>query len=158
VGRLAQELPPGDERLQENIAHLGALIQDASYGSARNLIDLTASPSDCADDRRHAGQVRDISRKLPLAMDGDPLRLVAREIDDLDFTRLDDEKLEVTVADGKERLPVLIESGHSSRAGAQSSDLGVVERRERDGLEVVACGHRLMLRNPSNRQLADTIG
>src|SRR5207237_3964629 len=23
---------------------------------------------------------------------------------------------------------------------------------------VVACGHRLMLRNPSNRQLADTIG
>src|SRR5262249_828937 len=57
--------------------------------------------------------------------------------------RLHDEELEVAVADGEKRLPVLIRPGHGGRATAQPGDLGLVERREGDGLEVVL-GHALV--------------
>src|SRR5262245_12845355 len=70
-------------------------------------------------------------------MDDDPLRFVARIIDDLDLTRLHDEELEVAVADGEKLLPVLERPRDGSRATAQSSDLGLVEGREGDGLEIV---------------------
>src|SRR5262249_3282751 len=67
----------------------------------------------------------------------------ARMIDDLDLARLDDEELEVAVADGEQRLPVRVRPGHGGRAAAQPGDLGLVEGREGDGLEVVF-GHALV--------------
>ena len=140
VGRLAQELPAGDERLKDDVAQVRAQVQHAPQRLARNLNHLAAAAGDGADDRRGAGQVGNVAGELALAMDGDPLRLVARIIDDLDLARLHDEELHVAVADGEKRLPVLKRSGHAGRAIAQASDLGLVERRESDGLEVVL-GH-----------------
>ena len=72
VGRLAQELPPGDERLKNDVAQVRALVQDAPQRLARNLNHLAVAPGDGADDRRGAGQVGDVAGELALAMDGDP--------------------------------------------------------------------------------------
>ena len=79
----------------------------------------------------------DFSGELALAMDRDRLRLVARVIDDLDLTRLDDEEFEVTVADRKERLPVPVHLGRGGGALGELANLGFVKRRKRDGLKVV---------------------
>src|SRR5262249_9704861 len=97
---------------------------------------LAGAPGDRADNSRGTGQVGDFAGELALAVDGDSPRFVARKIDDLNLTRRHDEELRVAVADGEQRLPVPVRPGHGGRTTAQSSDLGVVERREGDGQEV----------------------
>lgn len=70
-------------------------------------------------------------------MDRKCLRFVAGVIDDLDLARLDDEKVEVAVADRKECLPVPIKLWCGGGAIGQSSDLGLIKRRNGDRLKVV---------------------
>ena len=79
IARLTQELPPGDERLKDDVAQVRALVQDAPQRLGRNLKDLAVAPGDGADDRRGAGQLGDVAGELALVVDGDALRLVARE-------------------------------------------------------------------------------
>src|SRR5712692_8446042 len=68
-------------------------------------------------------------------MDHDRLRLVAGVIDDLDLTRLDDVELEVAIAHRDECLPVPIQLLGGVGATLELADLGVVERRESNGLK-----------------------
>ena len=52
-------------------------------------------------------------------------------------------------------LPKLFES---QEICGQVSEVGAVATGLRAGTPVVACAHRVLLRNPSNRELAETIG
>ena len=137
VGRLMQKLPPGDERLENDVADVRALVQDLSQSLPRNLVHLAIATGDGANHPRIAGQVRDVAGELALPMDRDCLRFVAGVIDDLDLARLDDEEVEVAVADRKERLPVPIQLKRGAGATGQFGDLGLVERRKGDRLKVV---------------------
>ena len=67
-----------------------------------------------------------------LAVDRDRLRLVAGVVDDLDLAGLDDEELEVAVADREQRLPVPVQPGRGIGATSQLLDLGLIEGRECD--------------------------
>ena len=95
VGRLAQQLPPRDERLQDDIAGRRALVQDAPQRIPGNLVYLGIAPGNCVDDGRQARHVRDIARELARVMDHDRLWLVARVIDNLHLPRFHDEEAEV---------------------------------------------------------------
>src|SRR5206468_1926441 len=98
VRRLAEELPAGDECLKNNVAQVRALVEHAPQRLARDLEHLAAAPGNGADDGFSAGQVRDLAGELALAMDRDPLRLIAGIIDDFDLARLHDEELHVVLA------------------------------------------------------------
>ena len=77
---------------------VGHWFSDCRRRFARDLVHLAVAPGDGADDRRRAGQVRDVAGELARPMHGERLRLVAGEIDDLDLARLDDEKVRVAIA------------------------------------------------------------
>ena len=51
VWRLMQKLPPGDERLENDVAEGRALVQDLSQSLPRNLVHLAIAPGDGADHR-----------------------------------------------------------------------------------------------------------
>src|SRR5438034_1176674 len=91
-GRLVQELPAGDERLKDDFAQVRAQVQHAPQALAGNFDHLAVTPGDGADNSRSAGHVRDVASELAFAMDGEPLRLVPRIIDDLDLARLHNEE------------------------------------------------------------------
>ncbi len=141
IRRLAQKLPPGDERLEDNIAERGALVQRAPQGVPRDFVHFAIASSHGADDGRKAGEVRNVAGELAFAMNRDRLWLLARVVDDLDLAQLDDEEFEVAVADRKQRLPIPVHLGSGGRAMSQLGDLGLVKGREGDGLETMLdCG------------------
>ena len=59
---------------------------------------------DGADDSRAAGKLCRLAGELSGPVNRDGLRRVAGFVNDLDLTGLDDEKLEVSLADFEERL------------------------------------------------------
>ena len=65
VPRLAQELPAGDEGLQDDVAQLRVVVQDLPQGVGRHLVDFAIAPGDGADERRAAGQLRHLAGELP---------------------------------------------------------------------------------------------
>ncbi len=152
AGRLAQELAAGDERLEDDVAQVRALVQHAPQALAGDLDDLAPAPRDGADERRGARQVGDFAGKFARAVNGDPPRLVARRVDDLDLARLDDEEPRVAVADGEQRLPVVKRPADGRRTSGQPGDLRRVERREGDGTEVVFGHASASLRTATLRQ------
>ena len=106
--RLAQELPPGDERLQDDVAQVRMVVQELPQGVGRYLVDFAIAAGDGADDRRAAGQLRHVAGELAGPVDRDGLRLLAGFVHDLDLARLDDEELEVAVADLEELFPIRV--------------------------------------------------
>ena len=64
--------------------------------------------------------MRDVAGELPRAMNGDGLRLVAGEINDLDLTRFHNEEVQVPVTDRKQRLPVAVTFAAASVQPANS--------------------------------------
>ena len=136
-GRLLQKLPAGDERLKNDVAQIRALVQEAAQGVTRNFNHLTGASGDSADHSRGAGQVGDFAGELALAMDDELFWLVARQVENCDLTRLHDEELHVAVADSEQRLPILKRLGSGGSAAVQSRHLGLVKRREGNGLEAV---------------------
>ena len=52
VRRLAQQLPPGDERLQDDVAERRALVEDSAQVVGRDLVGLAIALGDGGDDRR----------------------------------------------------------------------------------------------------------
>ena len=79
----------------------------------------------------------DVAGELARAVDYELFWLVARTVDDFDFTRFDDEELHVAVADNEKRLPILKRLSYGGCAAAQSRHLGLVKRRKSNRLEVV---------------------
>ena len=59
--RLAQDLPPGNERLEEEVAQGRALVQDPLQGDRGELIYLCVTSGDGAVHRRGAHQERDFA-------------------------------------------------------------------------------------------------
>ena len=135
VSGLAQELAPGDERLQDDVAQHGALIERRPERVARDLRRLALAPGHGADDRGAPGEVGDVTGEFPLPVDRDRLRLLAGMIEDLDLPGLDDEELEVPVADRDEDLPVPKRPRHGARARLELPNLRVRQGGEGDGLE-----------------------
>ena len=99
--RLTQKLPASDERLEDDIAQAGALVERAPERGRGNLIDFAIAAGNSAHDGWEAREVRDIAGELPFAVNHDRLRRVTRVVDDLDLARLDDEELEIALADGE---------------------------------------------------------
>ena len=133
LARLAQELPAGDERLQDDVAQVRVVVQELPQGVGRHLVDFAIAPGDGADDRRAAGQLRHVAGELPGPVDRDGLRRLAGFVHDLDLARLDDEELEVAVADLEELFPVPVPLELRQGAAPQRGHLGLVELGEGDG-------------------------
>ena len=141
IRRLAQKLPAGDKRLKDDIAETRALIQHLPQGVSGDFVHLAVAARDRADDGRKASQMRDVAGKLAWTMDCERLRRVAGIVDDLDLARLDNEEFEVPLADRDERFPIPVPPGLDRGATGELRDLGLLENREGDGLEIVL-GHR----------------
>jgi hypothetical protein len=106
ASRFAQELPPGDERLQDDVAQVRALVQHLAQSVGGDLVDLAIASRNGADQRLLAGQVVHVAGELPLTVEGDPPRSVPRLVQDLDASGLHDEELEILVADLDQDVPV----------------------------------------------------
>src|SRR5207249_9457757 len=137
IRRRAQQLPPGDERLQDDVARGRALVQNLPQDIARHLVYFGVAAGDRADHRRIAGQMRHVAGELALAVDRDGLRVVAGIIDDFHLAGLDDEEFEVAVADREQRLPVAVRLRRDTAATAQIVDERLIEGREGDGMKIV---------------------
>src|SRR5882724_1643217 len=133
VSRLAQELPAGDEGLQDDVGQIRRLTEDLPQGRGRHLVDLAVAPGDGADHRRPAGQVRHVAGELPGSMDGDGFRRLARFVHDLDLAGADDEELEIAIAGLDEPMPILIAPERGAGAVPEGGDLRFAELGEGDG-------------------------
>ena len=58
VFRLAQHLPAGDERLEDDVAEFRVTVDQSRKTSGRQLVDFAIAPGDGADERGSAGQLR----------------------------------------------------------------------------------------------------
>ena len=65
--RLAQQLPAGDEGLQDDVAEIRALVEHLPSERAGDGVDLAVAGRTARDDRRGAGQVRDVAGELAAA-------------------------------------------------------------------------------------------
>src|SRR6476659_8619594 len=92
---------------------------------------------DGADDSRAAGKLRRLAGELSGPVNRDGFRRVAGFVNDLDLTGLDDEKLEVSLADLEERLSVRVLLQKRPCAAPQFFDLCLVERGERDSAQIM---------------------
>ena len=81
--------------------------------------------------------MRDIAGELPFPVDHDGLRLVARIIEDFNFTRFHDEELHGAVANRDENftIPEVLRSNRG--AIRQLGNLFLIEDRKSDGMESV---------------------
>ena len=102
--RLADELPSGDERLQDDVAQLRADVQQIPHRIVRDGINCSGGPRDAGDDRRPAGQVRHVPGEFASLVQPHQARRVAGQVQDLDRARLDDEHGKIALADAEERL------------------------------------------------------
>jgi hypothetical protein len=125
VPGLAQELAPGDERLEDDVAQRGALIERRPERVARDLRRLALAPGHGADDRGAPGEMRDVTGELALPVDRDRLRTFAGMLEDLNLPGLDDEELEVPVADRDEDLPIPKRPRNGSGPCLELADLRV---------------------------------
>jgi hypothetical protein len=89
---------------------------------------------------RAAGKLRHVPGELSGPVNRDGLRRVAGFVNDLDLPGLDDEKLEVSLADLEERLSVRVLLQKRPCAAPQLFDLRLVERGERDSAQIML-GH-----------------
>ena len=105
LARPGQELAPGDERLHDQVAQVGVVVEQLAQGVGRHLVGLAVGAGDGADDGRPAGHLRHVAGELAGAVDRDGLRLVAGFVHDLDLARLDDEEAGVAVAGREELFP-----------------------------------------------------
>ena len=101
-----------------------------------DLVDFAIVPGDGADDGRSTGQVRNVSGELSRPMHRDCFRRLPGFIEDLDLAGLDDEELEVAVADLEEFFAVPVALELRFRTARQGGDLVRVERRECDGVQI----------------------
>jgi hypothetical protein len=121
--------------LEDDIAQRGALIERHPQRVARDLRRLTLALGDGTDDRGAPGEMGDVTGELALPVDRDRLRAFAGMVEDLDRPGLDDEKLEVPIADRDENLPVRKRPRHGARARLELADLRVRQGGEGNGLE-----------------------
>src|SRR5207248_3493134 len=93
-----------DERLQNKIAQLRILIQYLPKFCLRHFINLTIGSRDRTHDLRTASQMANVAREISGALHPDRLRLIAGDIDNFKFTRLDDKEPGITITGAKQRL------------------------------------------------------
>ena len=135
--RLPQDLPPGDERLEDDVAQARMIIQEMSQSVRGYLVDYGIATSDGLDDRWAAGQLRHVACELTGPEDHDsPWRLTGF-VHDLDRARLDDEETEVPVADIEELFPIRVALERRQRASIQCGHLGQIEHGECETSQVV---------------------
>ena len=103
---------------------------------AGDLVDLAVAAGDGGDDRRRAGQVRDVAGELARAVDGDRLRLVAGLVEDLDLAGANDEEFEVAVADLDENVARGMLRDPGAGATAELGDLLVGQRWKGNFVEI----------------------
>ena len=132
---LAQELAAGDERLHDDVAQVGVVVDELAQGLGRHLVDFAIPPGDGIDDRRAARQLGHVAGELPGPLDRDGPRGLPGFVHDLDLARLDDEELEVPVTDLEELFPIpvlasFVKGQRSSAASWDSSSLGKATDRK----------------------------
>ena len=145
VRRRPQQLPPGDERLEDDVAERRALVDDPPQVVRGDLVGLAVAARHGADDRRRPGQVRDVPGEL--ARPG-PWTANVRGSSPLRSTisiraGLDDEELEVAVAGLNQFLPVLVPLRCGQGAAGQASHLLLVQPGKRARGQVVF-GHVIL--------------
>jgi hypothetical protein len=96
-------LPPRDERLQDHVAHVRALVQDLLQGNSRHHIHRAVRFRDGTDDGGAARQMRHVAGEFAAPVNRERARRIAGSIDDLHLAGLDYEKCEVGVPSVEER-------------------------------------------------------
>ena len=81
--------------------------------------------------------MRDFARKLALPVNRDRLRLIAGIVEDLNFPRLDDEKLERAIANCNQRFAIAVTFRRKRSAIRRLGDLRLIENRIGNGMESV---------------------
>ena len=137
IGRLAQQLPAGDERLEDDVAQAGHWFRTCrrprprsrTLRNRRGRSPLTTAgvPVRC--------EMSPVNS--PCRWTGDRLRRVAGVVDDLDLARLDDEELEQTITDVDEGFTIAISFRGYRCAVRQVGNLVLIEDRKSDGMEGV---------------------
>src|ERR1700730_221074 len=150
-----QQLPAGDERLQNDVAQLRILIQTLMQGLARQLVDFAIRLRDAAHHCRVPGQMSHVAGEVAGMMRGNGLWLVAGYIDNLNLARPNHEKLEVAIAGAKKRLARAKLFWRRPRVTSELRHLLFAQRRKRNRIEI-SLRHRSKL-STLNRQLS-TLG
>ena len=83
--RLAHQLTAGHERAQDDVAEIRALVDDLLEERAGDGVDLAVAERHGGEDRRRAGQVRDVAGELAAAVDGNGLRRLTGLVENLDL-------------------------------------------------------------------------
>ena len=91
--RFAQQLPAGDECLQNDVAEFGMMIEQLPQGIRRKLISLDGAASDGAHDGWVARQLGHVAGESAGFVNRDPLRAIAGNVDNFHLSRLDDVKI-----------------------------------------------------------------
>ena len=101
---LFEHLAAHQESAQQDIAQLRHVTQDAAQIGGRDLVNLAVAVGDAADDRRAAGEHVDVAGELAGSVRDNELVGAGGAFIDADLAALDDEELEVALAEGEQRL------------------------------------------------------
>ena len=96
IARLAQQLPTCDERLKNEIAQVGMVVDELLESLRAHLVHLTRATGVTAQQSRPAAELRQIAGEISWFVDGDRPRGVAGLIHD--FDRATNENVEPRVA------------------------------------------------------------
>src|SRR5262249_60591893 len=80
---VAEELPAGDERPEDDVGEAWVLIQHCAQGRLRHLVHVGRTAGVAADDRRSAGDLGDVAGEIPRFVDGGPVRGVPGLVHDV---------------------------------------------------------------------------
>jgi hypothetical protein len=108
LARFAEDLPPGDECLQDRVADVGMAIEDLAEGVERHLVDFAFAARHAADEGWGAGHRGHLAGELAGPKDRDRPRSVPEFIDESNLARLHDGELAVTGAGLEQSLLVAV--------------------------------------------------
>ena len=132
VFRLVQELPARDERLEDEVADFRVMIDELPQRVGRQLVDFAIAAGDAVTS--DGVPVRCVTS--PVNSPGPRTTMVFGVSPDSSMisivTGLDDEELEIAVADFEKFFPVPVALEHRQRAACERCELGLVQFREGD--------------------------
>ena len=97
VSGSAQQLPAGDEGLQDHVAQVWLMIEQVAKCIGRQLINFAVAPGDGFDQCRAAGHLCYFARESARPVHRDYLGGIPSLVDNRDLARFDDKKIAVAI-------------------------------------------------------------
>ena len=141
--RLLQHDPARLERLEQLVAEVGDLLDDAAQLALADAVGPGFAPGVGRDGGGAVGQERDVACELVRAVHDDRPRVIGRFVHDGDLARLDDVKRQTALPGLEDELTVLERANR--RQFRQAFDLGITQPGKRELMNVIDCRHGLEL-------------